>query len=291
MSLIGDIATAVPKALVTKVVGGVDDGARYADLLADLGQVGVDARPVVIQGGYSTSGYMYEALQELLRARGFTDVSAASLPLHGYASFQRDAKALAKAVRAASERSLAAGGDGKVTVIAHSKGGLTARWMLQRMDMLDSVSQLVTLGTPHNGFAPFGTKLARVSAFLPNITASRQLLGGSRIIRSLNAELPAFMARARGLDPDFRMVSIAGDVGGLLAGTDTLISTAGARLDDRIDGVWNLVFAGEGANHLAIAGQTGAFEPTLRAATLLSGGSSIADAARGATFATSKAAA
>ena len=283
MSLIGDLITTVPRGLMTKVVGGADDGMRYAGMLADLGQIGEGARPVVIQGGYSTSGYMYEALQEMLRARGFRDVTAVGLPGHGFAPFQLDARALARAVQAASERSLAAGGDGLVTVIAHSKGGLTSRLLLQRMGGLDQVGQLITLGTPHNGFAPLGQKLARMSALAPNITASRQLLGGSRIIRKLNGALEAFMGQALLRNPEFRMVSIAGDVGGrVLGGTDTLISNAGARLDPSIEGVANLVFRGEGATHLAIAGQTGAFEPTLRATTLLAAGRSVEDAARGA---------
>lgn len=285
MSIVGELVTAIPKGMMQRVVGAADDGVRYAELLGDLGRIGSEARPVVIQGGYSTSGYMYEALEGMLKARGFRDVSATSLPLHGFAPFQMDAHALARQVKSAAARSIAAGGDGKVTVIAHSKGGLTSRLMLQRMGGAEHVDQLITLGTPHNGVAPLGERAARASAMLPNLTASRQLLSGSRIITSLNRDFHQFMAQARAANPQFRVVSIAGDAGGVLAGSDKLVSTGAARLDDRIAGVSNLVFKGEGANHLAIAGQTGAFEPTLRATTLLAAGRPIDDAARGASFA------
>lgn len=282
MSLVGELVTAVPKGLMRKVVGSADDGARYAHLLADLGQIGEGARPVVIQGGYSTSGYMYQSLQELLRSVGFADVTATPLPLHGFASFQADARALRKVVEAASTRSLAAGGDGLVTVVAHSKGGLTSRWMLQHLEGVEYVGQLITLGSPHNGVAPLGTTAARLSTIGPEFTGGRQLIAGSGIIHDLNRGFGAFMGEALTRNPDFRIVSIAGDVGGVMHGTDKLISNVGARLDPTIEGVANLVFQGEGANHLAIAAQTGAFEPTLRATALLAAGRPIADAAQGA---------
>lgn len=280
MGLVSQLMGSAQRRVVTALVGDADDGARMAAMLHDLGDLGDDARPVVIQGGYSTDGYMYQPMVEMLKRRGFKDVTASDLPFHGFAPIQDDAAELARKVHEASQRSIAAGGDGKVTVIAHSKGGLTARWLLQRMGGVDQVAQLLTLGTPHHGFAPFGTVAARLSALMPGLTASRQLLSGSRIVRALDDDFVGFMARARAANPEFRVVSIAGDVGGVLTGTDRLVSNVAARLDDRIAGVHNLVYAGEGANHLAIAGQTGAFQPTLRAVTMLAAGRSVDDVAR-----------
>ena len=40
---------------------------------------------------------------------------------------------------------------GKVNIIAHSKGGLDARYMISRLDMADRVASLTTLSTPHHG--------------------------------------------------------------------------------------------------------------------------------------------
>jgi triacylglycerol lipase len=39
----------------------------------------------------------------------------------------------------------------KVNIIAHSKGGLEARWMISRLDMADKVASLTTVASPHKG--------------------------------------------------------------------------------------------------------------------------------------------
>lgn len=256
---------------------------RPSDVLDDLGRVGAGARPVVIQGGLSTDAYLYEPLADILRARGFDDVSATGLDFHGFASFQRDARNLAGVVEAAADRSRAAGGDGKVTVLAHSKGGQTARWYLQRLGGLEHVDQFVTMGTPHNGAAPLGTRIAALSAYLPaSPPGLRQLSPQGAEIRALNADLPEFMAQARGAHPDFRIVSVAGDVDlPFLRGTDGLVANAESRLDDRVAGLHNLVFQGRGAHHGAIVAQYGVHEPSVRAAAVLAARGSVDDAAGG----------
>jgi len=40
---------------------------------------------------------------------------------------------------------------GKVNVIAHSKGGLEARFLISSLDMADKVASLTTMATPHHG--------------------------------------------------------------------------------------------------------------------------------------------
>ncbi len=265
------------------LIGVADSVLRPESLLDDLGRIGDSARPVVIQGGLSTDAYMYEPLADLLRARGFQDVSATALDFHGFGSFQKDAKNLAELVRAASERSKAAGGDGLVTVIAHSKGGLTARWYLQKLGGVEHVDQLITLGTPHNGSAPYGTQLTALGGLLPGMTAIKQLSASSREVRWLNRDLHGFMERARAMRPEFRMVSLAGDIDlPMLRGTDGLVSNGAARLDPTVAGVSNLVFRGHGAHHGAIAGQYGVHESTLRSATILASGGPLDQAASGA---------
>lgn len=51
--------------------------------------------------------------------------------------------------------------DKKVHIIAHSMGGLDARYMISKLDMADKVENLVTVGTPHRGspFADFGVRV------------------------------------------------------------------------------------------------------------------------------------
>ena len=256
---------------------------RPDDVLQGLGQVGAGARPIVIQGGLSTDAYLYDPLADILRTRGFADVSATHLDFHGLASFQRDAKNLAGMVESAAGRSRAAGGDGKVTVLAHSKGGETARWYLQRLGGVEHVDQLVTMGTPHHGAAPFGTRAAALMGYLPGSPGLRQLSPRSAEVRALNADLPEFMAQARAVHPEFRIVSVAGDIDlPLLRGTDGLVANSASRLDDRIAGLHNLVFRGRGAHHGAIVAQYGVHEPSVRAAAVLAARGSIDDAAGGA---------
>ncbi|MBI3354078.1 MAG: hypothetical protein HY034_04225 [Nitrospirae bacterium] len=51
--------------------------------------------------------------------------------------------------------------DSKVNIIAHSMGGLDARYMISKLDMADKVATLVTIGTPHSGsyFADWGVRV------------------------------------------------------------------------------------------------------------------------------------
>jgi len=46
---------------------------------------------------------------------------------------------------------LAKTNSGKVNIIAHSKGGLEARFMISSLDMADKVASLTTIATPHHG--------------------------------------------------------------------------------------------------------------------------------------------
>jgi triacylglycerol lipase len=60
--------------------------------------------------------------------------------------------------------------DERVNVIAHSMGGLDARYAISKLGLADRVASLVTIGTPH-----FGTPLADVGAGLVPGTVSRAL--------------------------------------------------------------------------------------------------------------------
>lgn len=277
-----NIMTELRVRTMANVLDVANSSAKPWNILDDLGRIGADARPVVIQGGLSTDAYLYDPFRRMLLERGF-DVTATSLSAHGYASIQRDAASLAKAVEGASARSVASGGDGLVSVVGHSKGGLASRWYLQQMGGVGRVAQLVTIGTPHNGSAPGGASLIGLTQRLPGIDGVKQLSAGSSLVRTLNDALPQFMADARAARPEFRIVSIAGDMNlPGLRGTDGLVSVGAATLDESIDGVHNLVFQGAGGHHGAIAGQIGLFEPTLRSATRLLAGNPVAKAAEGA---------
>lgn len=84
----------------------------------------------------------------------------------------------------------------KVNIIAHSKGGLDARYMISRLDMAECVASLTTLSTPHHGsgLSAFLLKmppwLAGIIAFINNILF--RLLGDKKPdILQLGKELTA----------------------------------------------------------------------------------------------------
>jgi len=52
----------------------------------------------------------------------------------------------------------------KVNIIAHSKGGVDARYMISLLDMVDCVASLTTLSSPHHG-SGLSTKLLKMPLF------------------------------------------------------------------------------------------------------------------------------
>lgn len=58
----------------------------------------------------------------------------------------------------------------KVNLIAHSKGGVDARYMISHLDMAEHVASLTTLSTPHHG-SGLSSKLLQMPGFLAKIIA------------------------------------------------------------------------------------------------------------------------
>lgn len=63
-------------------------------------------------------------------------------------------------------------GAGKINIIAHSKGGVEARYMISRLGMADKVASLTTLATPHRGSAMADT----IFAFLKRKNLTNRVL-------------------------------------------------------------------------------------------------------------------
>ena len=68
-------------------------------------------------------------------------------------------------------RALAEAGSEKVNIIAHSKGGLDARYMISSLGMADKVASLTTVATPHHGSKTIDL-LCRAPAFLFRMAAT-----------------------------------------------------------------------------------------------------------------------
>ena len=87
-----------------------------------------------------TSFAYFQGVEERLAAAG---VRAAFVALPAVAGVEERGRALADAAGRM--------GDGKVNLIAHSMGGLDARWYVGRLGGADRVASLVTISTPHQG--------------------------------------------------------------------------------------------------------------------------------------------
>ena len=130
------------------------------------------------------------------------------LPLQAYLRLHGHARQLSYNYRSAgSLEGLALGlkrtldarvAGGRIDLVAHSMGGLVARFYLQQLGGARRVDRLITLGTPHHG--------SHAANFVPSALV-RQLLPEGPFLRHLNA-LPA--------PGDVRVTSI-------VAGRDLLI--------------------------------------------------------------------
>lgn len=68
----------------------------------------------------------------------------------------------------------------KIDLVAHSMGGISARWYIEKMDGDEKVDALTTLGTPHRG---------TLTAYLGHFSeGGKKLTPSSTIINELNSE-------------------------------------------------------------------------------------------------------
>ncbi|ABW15327.1 PGAP1 family protein [Parafrankia sp. EAN1pec] len=150
--------------------------------------------PILLVHGLVDNRSVFARLERSLRRRGFTTVTSVDIPLFA-TSVQAAAAQLAETVEQVAGRH----GDTGVHIVAHSLGGLVARYYVQRLGGGDHVQTLVTLATPHNG--------TRLACLVPKAVSYRlvsQLRPGSPLLRELVEPAPGvrtrFIAVAGGLD-------------------------------------------------------------------------------------------
>lgn len=102
-------------------------------------------------------------IEKILKQAGLTVYTAKT---DGFGTVENNAAQLKEEVL----RVLAAEGAEKVNIIAHSKGGLDARYMIERLGAENTVASLTTLCTPHKG-SQIATKILRLPKFLTKIIA------------------------------------------------------------------------------------------------------------------------
>src|SRR5262249_17812732 len=101
-----------------------------------------------------------------------------------------------------------------VAIVAHSQGGVVARWALRWWpSSARTVADVVTLGTPHRGFAWAGLACATPAGCEP---AFMQMPPGSALLRGVGTRLPT--------GPAWTSVASADD--GLIPAPDTVLDGA-----------------------------------------------------------------
>ncbi|MDJ0868808.1 MAG: alpha/beta fold hydrolase [Myxococcota bacterium] len=131
-----------------------------------------EQRTVVFVHGLGANRSGFLPLQAYLRLHGHGRQIAVNYRSSG--SLERLALRLKREIDAAV-------GGGRIDLVAHSMGGLVARFYLQQLGGARRVDRLITLGTPHQG--------THAANFIPSALV-RQLLPDGPFIRHLNS-LPA----------------------------------------------------------------------------------------------------
>jgi triacylglycerol esterase/lipase EstA (alpha/beta hydrolase family) len=118
--------------------------------------------PVILLHGFAMNRTNWIWLGRRLARRGIG-------PLYGTSYFspqpvRRSAEHLQRFIR----RVLAREGAERVDIVAHSLGGVVARYYIERLDGAAHVHRLVTIGSPHAG-----TVIARYGAIIPSAQETR----------------------------------------------------------------------------------------------------------------------
>jgi pimeloyl-ACP methyl ester carboxylesterase len=104
--------------------------------------------PILLIHGYGESSDIWNSWRGWLAADNFSKVYTITFPLDDKCgSTEQHATELNNIVN----RILSKTGFEKVNIVAHSKGGLDARWYIASSSSIDKVSNLIMIGTPNAG--------------------------------------------------------------------------------------------------------------------------------------------
>jgi triacylglycerol lipase len=139
-------------------------------------------RPVLLLYGLLSTRRSCEVLERRLRRDGY-GVFSIDLGGLGGAFNSRGIDESAELVRDKVERLYARYPLGPLSIIGHSKGGLIARYYVERLGGDAYVRTVVTLGTPHQGTPRAYLGCATVGLFAPSVW---QMTPRSTFLRRLN---------------------------------------------------------------------------------------------------------
>ena len=169
---------------VARTFAGNIGSLRYyvGDATARRDDAGLPGETVLLIQGFFQTRRVMETLETRLRADGYRVISFHLGCLLGNFN-TRGIPALASLIDAKVRRLRERYGIDKLHVIGHSKGGVVARWLVQKAGGHDYARTVITLGSPHHG-----TPTAAIGAGLGLLFVSRslwQLFPRSPLIREL----------------------------------------------------------------------------------------------------------
>lgn len=138
--------------------------------------------PVLLVHGFVDNRSAFALLRRSLHRNGWNQVQAVN-----YSPLTFDVRTAAAVLGTHIERICEETGERRVDIVAHSLGGLIARYYVQCLGGDARVRTLVTLGTPHRG-------TRAIPALVPHPLA-RQMRPGSPVLEELAA--PAHRCRTR----------------------------------------------------------------------------------------------
>ena len=123
--------------------------------------------PIILVHGIALKDFKFlksfGEIDRILRIQGYSVYKA---KIDGFGSILNNAMQLKEEII----KILEAEGVDKVNIIAHSKGGLDSKYMIENLGMEDSVASLTTLCTPHKG-SPIATNILKLPKFLTKFIA------------------------------------------------------------------------------------------------------------------------
>ncbi len=114
-----------------------------------IGDVEAAGTPILLVHGMVDNRSIFTLLRRGLRRRGFGRLIALN-----YSPLSNDVRGLARTLSELVEQVCAETGYERIHVVAHSMGGIVARYYVQRLGGDERVHTLVTLGSPHEGTFP-----------------------------------------------------------------------------------------------------------------------------------------
>jgi triacylglycerol esterase/lipase EstA (alpha/beta hydrolase family) len=145
-------------------------GAAYPMVEEAGGEATRARRPIVLLHGFGMTRTSWLVLGHRLARRGLG-------PLYGTTYFSlQSVRRSAEQLAAFVERACAKAGAERVDIVAHSMGGVVARYYLERLGGATRVGRLITIASPHRG-----TVLGRYGV----VRGARQLAAGSSLLAEL----------------------------------------------------------------------------------------------------------